>query len=284
MALFHIVLPLLLAFHQPEGAHELDGLPESVRERATLIFAGTYVTTMGIAVRRGNMEVWPLIGTFNVKTNYLGATPRTVGITPHGHDLKNGRNYLVLLRPEAGSRNAIENGLRPDLTDEEIVGILYIPPLADSVQIVDFGTFAVEPEQDPRRTAPETSIGFLHEVPALETPAVREHTDRITGIVGSRFGLLFCAEAREVPGDKAGESTDDLAPIHIRVIHPPARNPATGQTTDRDEWDAPANLGITRFTGWRFDEPWEIVPGKWTIEILQQGTVMARKEFIVTTP
>jgi hypothetical protein len=284
MALIHIVLPLLFALHQPLGAHELDGLPESVRERATLIFAGTYVTRPGLPIRRGNMEIWPLIGTFNVRTNYLGATPRTVGITPAGHDLQNGRNYLVLLRPEADSRKAIENGQRADLTDDEIVDIVYLPPLADSVQIVDFGTFAVEPERDPRRTAPETSIGFLHEVPALDTPEVREHTDRIEGIVGNRFGLLFCAEAREVPGDEDDESTDDLAPIHIRVLHPPARNPATGQTIDRDEWDAPANLSITRFTGWRFDEPWEIVPGKWTIEILQHGTVMARKEFIITTP
>jgi hypothetical protein len=284
MALFHLVLPLLFALQPPPGARELDSLPESVRERATLIFAGTYATTRGIAVRRGDMEIWPLIGTFNVRTNYLGATPRTVEITPAGHDLQNGRNYLVLLRPNADSWKAIENGQRTDLTDEELVDIVYIAPLADSVQIVDFGTFGVDPELDPRRAAPETSIGFLHEVPALDTPAVREHTDRIAGTVGNRFGLLFCAQGGEVPGDEDDESTDDLAPIHIRVLHPPARNPATGQTTDRDEWDAPANLGIIRFTGWRFDEPWEIVPGTWTIEILQRGTVMARKEFIVTTP
>ena len=284
MALFHFVLPLLFALQQPPGARELDSLPESVRERATLIFAGSYITTRGIAVRRGDMEVWPLLGSFNVRTNYLGATPRTVGITPAGHDLQNGRNYLVLLRPKADSWKAIENSQRIDLTDEELVDIVYIPPLADSVQIADFGTFGVDPEHDARRTAPETSIGFLHEVPALDTPAVREHTDRIAGIVGNRFGLLFCAEAGETPGDEDDESTDDLAPIHIRVLHPPSRNPATGQTTDRDEWDAPANLGIIRFTGWRFDEPWEIVPGTWTIEILQQGSVMARKEFIVTTP
>jgi hypothetical protein len=286
MAFFHFIFPLLfaLALHQPLGARELDSLPESVRVRATLIFAGTYVTERGIAVRRGDLEVWPLIGTFNVRNNYLGGTARTVGITPAGHDLQNGRTYLVLLRPQADSWKAIEHGERIELTDDEIVDIVYIPPLADTVQIVDFGTFAVEPEHDPRRTAPETSIGFLHEVPALDTPAVQEHTDRIAGIVGSRFGLLFCAQAGEAPGDEDNESTDDLAPIHIRVLHPPTRNPATGVTADRDEWDAAANLGITRFTGWRFDEPWEIVPGTWTIEILQQGRVMARKEFVITKP
>src|SRR6266550_2276366 len=103
MAFFHFVLPLLFALQQPPGAHELDSLPESVRERATLIFAGTYVTSVGFSVRRGDMEVWPLIGTFNVRTNYLGATPRTVGITPAGHDMQRGRNYLVLLRPNADS-------------------------------------------------------------------------------------------------------------------------------------------------------------------------------------
>jgi hypothetical protein len=283
MAFFHFIFPLLFALHQPLGAHELDSLPESVRERATLIFAATYVTERGIAVRRGDLEVWPLIGTFNVRNYYLGATPRRVGITPAGHDLQNGRAYLILLRPQADSWKAIEHGQRTELTDDEIVDIVYIPPLADIVHIEDFGTFDVEPEHDARRAAPETSIGFLHEVPALDTPALREHTDRIAGIVGNRFGLLFCAQAGEA-GDEDNESTDDLAPIHIRILHPPIRKPATGQTADRDEWDAPANLGIIRFTGWRFDEPWEIVPGTWTIEILQQGKVMARKEFIITKP
>jgi hypothetical protein len=283
MAFLHFIFPLLFALHQPLGARELDSLPESVRERATLIFAGTYVTERGIAIRRGDLEVWPLIGTFNVRNNYLGVTPRTVGVTPAGPGLQNGRTYLVLLRPQADSWKAIEHGQRTELTDDEVVDIVYIPPLADTVHIEDFGTFDVEPEHDPRRTAPETSIGFLHEVPALDTPAVREHTDRIAGVVGNRFGLLFCAQAGEA-GDEDNESTDDLAPIHIRVLHPPTRNPATGQTADRDEWDAPANLGIIRFTGWRFDEPWEIAPGTWTIEILQQGKVMARKEFIITKP
>jgi hypothetical protein len=87
---------------------------------------------------------------------------------------------------------------------------------------------------------------------------------RIAGIIGNRFGLLFCAQAEDALSEADTESSDDIAPIHIRVLHPPTQNPATGKTSDHDEWDAPANLGIIRFTGWRFDAPWEIVPGTWT--------------------
>jgi len=53
MPVFHFVLPLLFALHPPLGAHELDSVPENLRQRASLIFAGTYVTKIGIAVRRG---------------------------------------------------------------------------------------------------------------------------------------------------------------------------------------------------------------------------------------
>ena len=279
MAFLHVVLiPLLLAL-QPVGTRALDTVPESVRERATLIFTGTYVAKRGPAMRRGDMEIFPLLGNFKVKTTYLGQVPESVQIAPAGHDLQAGRRYLVLLRPEPDSWNRIENSQRTELTDDEIVAILYLPPQAERVDVTDFGIFGNAPERDPRVDAPNTSSGYLHVVPALETPVVLEHTELVKGAIGQRFGLLFCAEG-EVFGN-GDDPVDDLAPIHIRVLHPPTKNPATGRVTDHDEWDAPANLGIIRFTGWRFDAEWEIAPGTWTIEVVQGETVMARKEFVV---
>jgi hypothetical protein len=283
MAFLHLaLLPLLLATQSHPGLHELEALPESVRARATLIFAGTYITRPGPAIRRGNMEVFPLIGSFKVRNTYLGHAPDRLQIDLSGHDVHGGRTYLVLLRPEPDSWTSIEGGKRAELTDDEVVSVVYLPPHADRVDVTDFGTFGTAPERDPRVDAPNTSLGYVHTVDALETPAVAEHTELVRGFVGQRFGLLFCAEG-EAFDDEEQEQSDDIAPIHIRVLHPPTKNPLTGKVSDHDEWDAPANLGIIRFTGWRFDTAWEIVPGTWTIEILQNGTVMARKNFLVTT-
>ena len=68
------------------------------------------------------------------------------------------------------------------------------------------------------------------------------------------------------------------------MLHPPARHPATGRVTEREEWDAEANAGLPRFTGWLFDEAWEVVPGPWTIQILERGRdrVLAEKTFAIT--
>jgi hypothetical protein len=157
---------------------------------------------------------------------------------------------------------------------QTILALVYLAPKAERVEIVDFGAFKREPEE-PRKDAPDTSSGYVNVVAAETTPKLIHRTDHIDGAVGSTFGLLFRAQ---------GTTNDEgeLAPIRIRVLHPPTTNPQTGNVTGTDEWNAPANLGIVRFTGWSFDAPWEIVPGTWTIEILQDGVVMARKEFTVT--
>src|ERR1700682_365009 len=134
MALLPVALiPFLFALQAPLGVHELDALPESVRARAALIFTGTYVTKRGLAVQRGDMEIFPLVGSFQVKTTYLGAVPESIRISPAGHDLQAGRRYLVLLRPEPDSWNSIENGQQTELTDDEIVAIVYLPPQAERV-------------------------------------------------------------------------------------------------------------------------------------------------------
>ncbi len=45
----------------------------------------------------------------------------------------------------------------------------------------------------------------------------------------------------------------------------------------------PTNVGITRYAGWSFDKPWELVPGRWRFEILDDDNkVLAAQDFVVT--
>jgi hypothetical protein len=206
-------------------------------------------------------------GILRVTATHFGFAPEGMKVDPEtlpkskfiDPEPASGRSYLVLLDRE-----------------QTIVALVYLAPKAERVDIVDFGRFKRETEE-PHQGAPGTASGYVNVVDAEKTPQVVERTDRIEAAVGATFGLLFRAEG-------TSDDDSDLAPIHIRVLHPPTTNPQTGKVTTSDEWDAPANLGIIRFTGWSFDAPWEIVPGTWTIEILQDGEVMARKEFTVAAP
>jgi hypothetical protein len=73
----------------------------------------------------------------------------------------------------------------------------------------------------------------------------------------------------------------EIVPLVTRVTHPPITNPETKITREIDFWDSPMNIGVARFAGWRFDQPWELVPGTWTIEILKDGKVLASHSFNV---
>jgi hypothetical protein len=96
---------------------------------------------------------------------------------------------------------------------------------------------------------------------------------------------------REVPGRDCGPDTERLRrpgyPIilaRMRVTHPPTTNPRTGNATTVDEWARPINAGIGRYSGWRFDETWEMVPGVWTMQVVYEGRVLVEQSFQVLEP
>src|SRR5258708_39348331 len=107
MPLFALAFSLLGALNGQAAPPELDAIPASVRERATLIFVGQYVTRMGRMVPRARGVIaHELLGGFDVETPILGAAPPYVAVDltriPHSdlieQDLSRDR-YLALLRP-----------------------------------------------------------------------------------------------------------------------------------------------------------------------------------------
>ena len=122
--------------------------------------------------------------------------------------------------------------------------------------------------------APQTATGYVNAMPALATPTFKPGCPNIEAAVGTRFGIQVVAKG--APGVEA-------VPLVTRVTHPEIRNPKTGQATTVDQWASPMNAGIPRVTGWSFDEPWEVVPGRWRIEMLdEKNKVLAAKDFVVT--
>jgi len=119
----------------PDAFHEL---PQEVREKATVIFTGTYGEGRGFCqFLPDGTRRWALEPYFNVKRVYLGRVGgKTIHIntrvSPKINDvskkLELGRNYLVLLRPNEESMKVIAAGEYVPVWDaphgEEIIAIV----------------------------------------------------------------------------------------------------------------------------------------------------------------
>ena len=121
--------------------------------------------------------------------------------------------------------------------------------------------------------APDTAEGSVGRIDASWTPKFLAPPDQVKARLGLSIGLEVRVEGREFLA---------VVPLRTRVTHPPIVTPDNGKATTVDEWDSPMNARFPRFTGWRFDHRWELVPGKWTIDVLSGEQVIASQEFQVT--
>ena len=136
--LFSMVLLLMLVPQNQKLPDAFHQLPEEVREKATVIFTGTYAEGRGPSVYMGGgTTAWRMESYFNVKKVYRGKVgAKTILINsrvlPKINDvsvnLEVGRDYLVLLRPNERSMKVISSRgyvpVRDGLEGEEIIAIV----------------------------------------------------------------------------------------------------------------------------------------------------------------
>jgi hypothetical protein len=67
----------------------------------------------------------------------------------------------------------------------------------------------------------------------------------------------------------------------IRWIHPKLVNPSSGQASESEEYPSQRWLGKVEPTGYTFEHAWELVPGKWTIQVVYDSKVLVEKSFDV---
>jgi len=136
--LFPLVLLLVLAPQNQKLPDEFHQLPEQIREKATVIFTGTYGEGRSPCIfMPDGSRIWALEPWFNIKRVYRGkvggktvqinsrVSPKINGVSLN---LKVGRDYLVLLRPNEQSMKVIEAGEYVPVWDspdgEEILAIV----------------------------------------------------------------------------------------------------------------------------------------------------------------
>lgn len=98
-----------------------------------------------------------------------------------------------------------------------------------------------------------------------------EATTNIPARIGTRFGFRYTIRG-----------TPSNAPIVLTMIgeHPPYKDPATGKTQTRDEYELQSWIGQT-YTSYSFDEEWELVTGKFRFEVWHEGKKLCEQAFAI---
>jgi hypothetical protein len=145
--------------------------------------------------------------------------------------------------------------------------------IVDGIEVVEHGVFTTGAAKSDIG-AKDTALGTVSSIGQGYPTLVREGN-----VVPMEPGILFGFGCL-VRGGPRGKQVR----AHMRVTHPPTTNPATGVPNTVDEWDWDLNIGLVSFGGWAFDKPWGMVPGKWKLEVLYGGKVMAEESFDVVAP
>lgn len=104
-----------------------------------------------------------------------------------------------------------------------------------------------------------------------------ERTNTIPGTLGTRMGLIFTMDS--------AYATPSYPYRNVLKFPPPGlTHPVTGKHAKSYERISDCKPGQECWTGFSFDEPWEIVPGDWVFEIWMGHTLLHRETFTVVLP
>jgi len=124
-----------------------------------------------------------------------------------------------------------------------------------------------------RVAAPGTARGFSDVIVASH---LIDASDQVQAQLKRSFGFRYFLYCKGV-----GPS---LIPVEIRVTHPPITNPQTSQISNQNAlrdvaWANQDRRNLqTTFT---FNEPWELVPGLWHVQVFYRDLLLIEKSYSV---
>lgn len=156
-----------------------------------------------------------------------------------------------------------------------LVAALVFVTVADArtdtrVEIFDPGIYQLEVVGT--EAAPNTAMGLQS---IVRNEKLVEHTICIPARHGTKFGFRYRV---------LGDPSDGLITLRMVVRYPAGgvRNPSTNKVHDSGEILQPGNAaGMSLYSGYSFDEDWEIVPGTWVFEIWYNEKLLASQKFEV---
>jgi hypothetical protein len=105
----------------------------------------------------------------------------------------------------------------------------------------------------------------------LDSFTLVQATTNVPARIGTRFGFRYLIHG-----------TPSNAPILLKMVgeHPPLKDPQTGKTQSRDEYQLESWIGQT-YTSYSFDNEWELIPGKWKFEVWYDNKKLCEQSFTV---
>lgn len=142
-------------------------------------------------------------------------------------------------------------------------------PTIDDLQVVEFGTF----QKTNERGTMAASGSIQGQAHAVADAVLLEQTSDIRARRGTSFGLRV-----RLSGKPSGAAVS----IKAKCLHPKFTDPATGRSSEVEEWPGTGLIGRSVYVGYTFDNEWELVPGQWTIEVSFGSTFKVEKTFNVS--
>jgi hypothetical protein len=102
-------------------------------------------------------------------------------------------------------------------------------------------------------------------------------TTTVPAQVGVHFGFRY-----HISGQPAG------VPFVLKkvTIYPDGgiKSPQSPTPLLKNEYEMARKIGQTSYTDYAFDDPWEVVPGTWTMQLWVGDRKLAEKAFVVVAP
>ena len=140
-------------------------------------------------------------------------------------------------------------------------------PVINSIEVTDYGIYTTTSHEDQA-----SGQGVGHAV------VTNERLTAMTRTVPMQHGVDFGFHYTVV-GAPAGA----MVPLRIVTLFPSPglRNPKASQPILRNEYTRNTPIGRPQFHDYGLDEPWELVPGTWTMEIWYGDRKLVSQSFTV---
>ncbi len=142
----------------------------------------------------------------------------------------------------------------------------------ERIDIVGKGIYQVAVgKQTPDKQTPTGSVASVNEATKIED------TTTVLARIGLEFGIEYVI---------IGSPTGVQVPIRIVNVYPKQglHNPKNRKTLRHAEIMRKKIIGDIIYTGYAFENEWEIVPGVWKFELWYKNRKLAEQSFTVSNP
>jgi Domain of unknown function (DUF3859) len=136
------------------------------------------------------------------------------------------------------------------------------------IDVIDLGIYRAN--RIKQEDAPTTPAGILGHVVSLE---LLEATTTIPALRGVRFGFAF-----KIAGQSGAKVRLKFV---ILIPQPGIQRGGTESSVVRGEYFQTLVVGELSYFGYKFDYPWEVVLGKWTLEIWDGSRRLTSQAFYI---